>query len=102
MSVGAGAAVIPRPGELGGVHGALNYVAVVGRGEAAHLEALGRLDETRELRLRHRRLALVHEVDDALHFPSANVLQNDDRVLARVVDEDLLEIGAERGQKMVG
>ena len=72
---------------------------MVGGGEAAHLEALGRLDEARQLRLWHRRLTLVHEVHDALHFPSANVLQNDDRVLARVVDEYLLEIGAERRQK---
>ena len=64
-----------------------------------HLEALGGLYEAGELRLGHRRLALVHEVHDALHFPSANVLQNDDRVLARVVDEDLLEIGARRRRK---
>ena len=99
VSVGAGAAVVPRPGELGWVHGALDDVAVVGGGEAAHLEALGGLYEAGELRLGHRRLALVHEVHDALHFPSANVLQNDDRVLARVVDEDLLEIGARRRRK---
>ena len=84
----------PAVGELGG-----RAEAVVGGGEAADLEALGGLDEAGELRLGHRGLALVHEVDDALHLPPAHVLQHDDGVLARVVDEDLLEIGAGREEE---
>ena len=101
VPVRAGAAVVAPPavGELGGCRAA---EAVVGGGEAADLEALGGLDEAGELRLGHRGLALVHEVDDALHLPPAHVLQHDDRVLARVVDEDLLEIGAGREAKMSG
>ena len=94
MPVRGRAAVVAPPavGELGGCRAACE--AVVGGGEAADLEALGGLDEAGELGLGHRGLALVHEVDDALHLPPAHVLQHDDRVLARVVDEDLLEIGA--------
>ena len=59
-------------------------------------EAFGGLDEVAELGFGDRGLALVHEVHDALDFPAADVLEHYDRVLAGIVDEDLLEVGAAR------
>jgi hypothetical protein len=68
--------------------------------ESPHFESLCCLDEAGKLGLRHRGLALVHEVNDALHLPSSDVLEHDDGVLARVVDEYLLEVWAEREEEI--
>ena len=67
-------------------------------GQSSDLEALRRLDEGGQLRLRHGGLALVHEVEDALHLPAPHVLQHHDGMLAGVLHEDLLEVGAARGE----
>ena len=71
---------------------------VAGR-QAAHLQRLGRLDQAGQLGLGHRRFALVHEVEDALHLPAEHVFQHDDRVFAGVLDEDRLEVGAAGGEE---
>ncbi len=44
-------------------------------------------------------LSLVHEVDYALHLPAFDVFDDDDGMLARVLHEDLLEVGAEKEDK---
>ena len=80
------------------IHGVVSAVGhgarmSIRRCEASDLEAFRGLDQTRELSFRHRCLPLVHEVDDALYFPSPYILQHDDGVLAGIVDEDLLKIG---------
>lgn len=62
-------------------------------GEAAHLQALRGLDQALELFLYDADFALVHEIYDGLHFPPAEVLQDDDRVLAGVLREYPLEEG---------
>ena len=67
-------------------------------GQSSDLEALRRLDEAGQLRLRYGGLALVHEVEDALHLPAPHVLQHHDGMLAGVLHEDLLEVGAARGE----
>lgn len=43
---------------------------------------------------RHRSLALVHEINDALDFPTTDILEDNDGMLARVVCEDFLEVWA--------
>jgi hypothetical protein len=60
--------------------------------QTSNFEALGGLYERGQLGLRHRGLTLVHEVDDALDLPAADVLQHNDWVLAWIVCEDLLEV----------
>ena len=96
-----GAAPPVPAGQVGGGGGGRDAHAgrqLVRGGQPAHLEALRGLDEAGELRLGHGGLALVHEVEDALHLPAAHVLQHHDGVLAGVVHEDLLEVGAAGGQ----
>ena len=67
-------------------------------GQTSDLEALRRLDEGGELRLQHGGLALVHEVEDALHLPAPHVFQHNYGVLAGILHEDLLEVGAAGGE----
>ena len=38
-------------------------------------------------------LAAVHVLDDGLEFGPTSVLQNDDGMLARIVEEEGLEVG---------
>jgi hypothetical protein len=68
------------------------WKVLVGRGETSHLQRLGGLNEAGELCLWNRCLPLVHKVHDALYFPTTNVLEDDDGVLAGVVSEDFLKI----------
>jgi len=63
-------------------------------GQPADFERLRGLDKAGQLGLWDGGLALVHEVDDALHLPASDVLEDDDGVLARVVGEDFLKVGA--------
>jgi len=65
-------------------------------GESANFERFCGLDEAGQLRLWDGGLPLVHEVDDALDLPSSDVLEDDDGVLARVVGEDFLKVGAKK------
>jgi len=65
-------------------------------GQPADFERLRGLDKAGQLGLWDGGLALVHEVDDALHLPASDVLEDDDGVLARVVGEDFLKVGAEK------
>jgi hypothetical protein len=65
-------------------------------GQSPDFERLSGLDEAGQLGLWDRGLALVHEVNDALDFPTSDVFEDDDRVFAGVVGEDFLKIGAEK------
>ena len=67
-------------------------------GESSDFEGLGCLDEAGQLGLGDGGFTLVHEVDDALHLPTSDVLEDDDGVLARVVGEDFLKVGTENGK----
>ena len=73
-------------------------VLAVDVGEAAYLEALGDLEQRADLLLRHVYLTLVHELDRRLHLRPLDVLHYDDRVLAGIVEEERLEVGAARGE----
>jgi hypothetical protein len=55
------------------------------------------------LGLWYGRLALVHEVNDALDLPASDIFEDDDGVLAWVVGKDLLEIGTaeQNGKKYI-
>ncbi len=69
-----------------------------GRRESSHHEGLRGLDEAVDLSLRHRGLAAVHEVHDALSLPTVDVLEHHNGVLAGVLREDLAEVGAGGGE----
>ena len=62
--------------------------------QAADLQGFGGLHEIGELLFQDRDLAFVHEVDYALELVAADVLEDDDGVLAGRLREDLLEEGA--------
>ena len=102
--VGGGGGRVPRPppvavGEVGGGAGdAHSRRQLVAGGQASHLQTLRGFDETGELGLGHRGLALVHEVQDALHLPAAHVLQDHDGVLPGIVDEYFLEVRTAGGE----
>ena len=102
--VGRGGGGVARPSpvpsrEVGrGAGDAHSGRQLVAGGQAAHLQTLRGLDEAGELGLGHRGLALVHEVQDALHLPAAHVLQHHDGVLAGIVDEYFLEVRTAGGE----
>ena len=47
----------------------------------------------------HGALALVHKVHYALDLPAEDVLEDDDRVFARVLQENLFKVRAAKGRK---
>ena len=100
MGRGGGRVACPASGvtigEVGGACGrdANSWRQLFTGTQTSDLEALGRLDEGGQLRLQHLGLALVHEVEDALHLPAPHVLQHHYRVLAGILHKDLLEVGA--------
>lgn len=62
---------------------------------ASHLdlEHLGRLDDVRQSLLGHVHLTVVHKVDEGLQVAVPHVLQDHDRVLAWIQDEQRLKGG---------
>lgn len=94
---------VPVGHDAGGAVDADTRGQLVAGCEAPHFQGLRSLDQTGQLGLGHAGLALVHEVEDALHLPAADVFQHDDGVLAGVVHKDLLEVrGAGRKDHFVG
>ena len=67
---------------------------LIGRGQTSDLETLGSLDQAGQLGLGNRGLPFVHKVHDALDLPPSDVLEDNDRMFARVVDKYFLKIGA--------
>ena len=53
-------------------------------GQALDLEHSGRVQDGRQLLVRHAHLAVVHEAQQRLHIAVLDVAQDHDRVLARV------------------
>lgn len=66
--------------------------------QSSHLERLGHLEQRSDLLLAHVNLTLVHELDDGLELRPLDVLEDHYRVLARVVEEERLEVGTAGGQ----
>ena len=71
---------------------------MIAAGQPAHLETFSGLDEAGQLGLGHAGFPLVHKVEDALHLPASDVLQDHDGVLAGVVDKYFLEVGTACGE----
>lgn len=67
-------------------------------GQSAYLQHLSNTQQRPDLILTHIDLTLVHEFNGRLHFGPLHVAHNDDRMLARIVEEQRLEVGAARGQ----
>lgn len=80
-------------------HGlALQVVLTVHVRQSSHFERLGNLEQRSDLFLTNVDLSLVHELDDGLEFGPLDVLEDHYRVLARVVEEESLEVGTAGGQ----
>ena len=62
-------------------------------GKTADFQRLGDAQQRRQFLLGDGNLAAVHVLDDGLELRPARVLQNDDRMLARIVEKEMLEIG---------
>lgn len=69
-----------------------------GVGEALDLEALGRLEEGRQILLVDVDLPAVHEGQQRLQVPGAHISHEDDGVLAGVPEEERLEVRAAGGE----
>ena len=69
-----------------------------GLGQTLDLQPLRRLEELRQLVLRHVHLAGVHELQDGGQVGEGDVLQDDDRVLGRVLLQQGLEVGTAGGE----
>ncbi len=77
-------------------------IVVVGGGrESPHLQRFSGAHQAGQLHLGHRGLTAVHEVDDTLSLPAADVFEHDDGVFARIFREDLGKIRAtEEGSRV--
>ena len=69
-----------------------------GLGQTLDLQPLRRLEELRQLVLRHVDLAGVHELEDCRQVGKWDVFQDDDGVLGGVLLQQGLEVGAAGGQ----
>lgn len=67
-------------------------------GQSSDFEAFGDFQQRPDLLLADVDLPFVHELHDSLQFGPFDVLQNDNRVLAGVVEEQTLEIWTARRQ----
>ena len=67
-------------------------------GESLDFQPLRRLEELRQLVLRHVDLAGVHELEDCRQVGKWDVFQDDDGVLGGVLLQQGLEVGAAGGQ----
>lgn len=67
-------------------------VLLVHLGQTLHPQHFRRLQQGAQLALRHVHFALVHEVDNSLEFVEFHVFQDDDRMFARIGEEQFFEV----------
>lgn len=80
-------------GRLGG-----EIMLVVHIGQTSDLQTLRHLQQRGDVLLAHVDLPLVHELHHCLQLEPPDILQDDDRVLAGVLGEHILEVRAAGGQ----
>lgn len=67
-------------------------VFAVDVGQSSYLEGFRHFQQRTDLLLRNVDLPFVHELDDGFHLRPLDVLQYDYRMLARIVEEERLEV----------